>query len=228
MTIRPVAVTFDVFSALIDSRSGWTSAFQELAAERGWNADAAQMYQRWDTTNKSLQRVAGDAYVPYMQLSEQALRQAYADAGVAGDAATDNARLIATMARWPLYDDVHDALVTVSACFPIALLSNVDDDLLATTRAAALCPVAITSQQARRYKPHPGIYHFAIQQLGQPLLHVPASSRDVRGALEAGLAVVRVRRPGHSVDPDGPAPRHEVDDLRQLVGLLTEPVTERP
>jgi 2-haloacid dehalogenase len=51
-------------------------------------------------------------------------------------------------------------------------------------------------------------------------VHVPASARDTRGALEAGLAVVRVRRPGHRVDPAGPQPEHEVDDLTQVPAVL--------
>ncbi len=226
MNLRPRVVTFDVFSALIDSRSGWTSAFTELALAPGCGVDAAQLYRRWDDANKSLQRASGDAYVPYVQLSAQALRQAYAEVGLHGDPAADNGRLLETMARWPLYDDVRDALTAIGARHEIALLSNIDDHLLATTQAAALCPVAVTSQQAGCYKPHPGIYRYAEQQLGQPLLHVPASARDVRGALEAGIAVVRVRRPGHTVDPAAPAASQEIDDLGQLAELLGHDVME--
>ena len=33
----------------------------------------------------------------------------------------------------------------------------------------------------------------------------PTSARDVRGALEAGIDVIRLRRPGHRLDPSGPA-----------------------
>jgi FMN phosphatase YigB (HAD superfamily) len=51
-------------------------------------------------------------------------------------------------------------------------------------------------------------------------VHVSASARDTRGALEAGLAVVRVQRPGHRLDPDGPRPRHEIADLSLLPAVL--------
>ncbi len=51
-------------------------------------------------------------------------------------------------------------------------------------------------------------------------MHVPASARDTRGALEAGLAVVRVARPGHRTDPDGPQPARTVSDLHALAGVL--------
>ena len=46
------------------------------------------------------------------------------------------------------------------------------------------------------------------------------SARDVRGALEAGIDVVRLRRPGHRIDPDGPAPALEAGDLAELRHLL--------
>ena len=46
------------------------------------------------------------------------------------------------------------------------------------------------------------------------------SARDVRGALEAGIAVVRLRRPGHELDPEGPATRDEAIDVRGVGALL--------
>jgi 2-haloacid dehalogenase len=49
---------------------------------------------------------------------------------------------------------------------------------------------------------------------------VATSARDVRGALEAGLDVVRLRRPGHGLDPAGPRPPAEAADLHDLVTAL--------
>ncbi len=51
-------------------------------------------------------------------------------------------------------------------------------------------------------------------------VHVPASARDVRGALEAGMDVVRVVRPGHRLDPAGPVPGRVVPDLLALPEAL--------
>jgi FMN phosphatase YigB (HAD superfamily) len=49
---------------------------------------------------------------------------------------------------------------------------------------------------------------------------VATSARDVRGAVEAGLDVVRLRRPGHDLDPAGPRPAAEVDHLHDVVTVL--------
>jgi FMN phosphatase YigB (HAD superfamily) len=100
------------------------------------------------------------------------------------------------------------------------VLSNVDDHLFRRTRAAGLVSddAVLTSERLHSYKPHPEIYLRA-RDAGVAV-HVPASARDTRGALEAGLAVVRVQRPGHRVDPDGPRPQHEIPHLSLLPAVL--------
>jgi FMN phosphatase YigB (HAD superfamily) len=49
---------------------------------------------------------------------------------------------------------------------------------------------------------------------------VATSARDVRGAVEAGIDVIRLRRPGHEPDPAAPAPARDVPDLAALRQLL--------
>lgn len=52
----PRVITFDIFSALIDSRSGGGAALDELAARRSWPVSGADVYTRWDAINKESQR----------------------------------------------------------------------------------------------------------------------------------------------------------------------------
>ena len=81
--------------------------------------------------------------------------------------------------------------------------------------------MALTSQRLGAYKPNPAIYHAAVAAVfPEKLVHVAASARDVRGALEAGIATVRLARPGHALDPEGPRPALEVDNAADLAGLL--------
>ncbi len=105
----------------------------------------------------------------------------------------------------------------------MGLLTNFDDDLLIRTRAAKLPWVdpelLITSQALRAYKPAPAFYHRAREQIG-PFVHIAASARDVRGALEAGVACVRLARPGHRLDPDGPTPTVTVHDAADLPAVV--------
>jgi 2-haloacid dehalogenase len=215
-------VTFDLFSALIDSRAGGSAAFSDIAAGHGWDVAGTELYDDWDARNKASQKdVPHDApWVPFAEHCRRALAATYAARGLAADAAGDVEALLGSLPEWPLWPDVEAALPEVGRSHRVGVLSNVDDDLFRRTRAAGLVDddAVLTSERLRAYKPHPELYLRA-RDAGADV-HVPASARDTRGALEAGLAVVRVRRPGHRVDPDGPQPRHEVADLALLPAVL--------
>ena len=78
----------------------------------------------------------------------------------------------------------------------------------------------LTSGRLHAHEPPPGIHHRARERAGGRLVHVATSARDVRGALAAGIDVVRLRRPGHRLDPEGATPQVEAADLREVAGLL--------
>ena len=79
----------------------------------------------------------------------------------------------------------------------------------------------LSSQRLGAFKPSPDIYTRAVDAVAPArLVHVAASARDVRGALEAGITAVRLARPGHVVDPTGPRPPHEVRDAAELAAVV--------
>ena len=211
-------ITCDLFSALIDSRSGATTALAALG--RDWPVPPTDVYDRWDATSKALQRDCS-SWVPFAELARRALVATYAQLELRGSPDADVRALLGSVPDWPLWPDVEDALPALRQVARVGVLSNVDDALLRATRAAPLVDPALlmTSERLRAYKPRPAIYRAARELLG-PILHVATSARDVRGALEAGLAVVRLVRPGHGLDPQGPAPVHELASLVDLPGAL--------
>ena len=216
-------VTFDLFSALTDSRTGASRLFAQLATERGWDADGPAIYDAWDGHNKALQR---DARPPatFHDLSRLALERAYDDLGLDdADLDADIARVEASVADWPLWPDIAAGVRAVAEQARVGLLSNVDDVLARRTRAHALVDpqLVLSSERLGAYKPSPQIYRAAVQATApDQLVHVAASGRDVRGALEAGIAVVRLVRPGHVVDAEGPRPPIEIDNASDLPGVL--------
>ncbi|WP_028473590.1 HAD family hydrolase [Nocardioides alkalitolerans] len=216
-------VTFDLFSALTDSRTGASRTFAEIAAERGWGMTGPELYDAWDARNKAAQR---DARPPttFREVSRSALVATYDALGLEPRlAAGDLDRLHDGVGEWPLWPDVTDAVAAVAGHARVGLLSNVDDDLARATRAHALVDpsLVLSSQRLGAFKPSPEIYAAARAEAApEPLVHVAASARDVRGALEAGLVAVRLVRPGHVVDPDGPQPAHEVHDAADLAAVV--------
>lgn len=213
-------VTFDLFSALIDSRQGGSAAFTQLGRSRDWSLDATLLYDTWDRHNKALHaRVT--SWVPFAALAVEALEGAYRELGVDGDPADDARQVLSSVGSWPLWPDVADGLPALARDHRIGLLSNVDDAIFARTQAFPFVDpaLAMTSERLRAYKPDPAIYQRADAAVG-PIVHVAASARDVRGSLEAGIAVVRLRRPGHHLDPAGPRPMHEAPSWDHLPSLI--------
>lgn len=213
-------VTFDLFSALIDSRTGGGAALDRLARTHGWRVDGRQVYDRWDVLSKAAQREA-TTWATYAELAEQALTGVYAALDLTGDPHADVMALLESVAEWPLWPDVADILPELAANHRLGILSNVDDDLFARTQVAALVDPALvmTSQRLQAYKPRRAMYDRAHRLLG-PMIHVATSARDVRGGLEADIAVVRLHRTGHMLDPDGMQPEHEAHNLSELEPML--------
>ena len=216
-------VTFDLFSALTDSRTGAARVLAGLAAERGWPRTGEELYARWDGHNKALQRTATPP-MTFHDVSLAALRRAWSELGYdPAHADADLALLEESVAQWPLWPDVAAGVRAVAERHRVGLLSNVDDVLARRTRAHALVDpeLVLTSQRLGAYKPDPAIYRAAAAAVApEPLVHVAASARDVRGATEAGLATVRLVRPGHTLDATGPRPTVEVTDAAALVEAI--------
>ncbi len=209
-------VTVDLFSALIDSRTGGSAALERLTGVPG-----EPLYDLWDAANKASQRDE-PAWIPFAEHSRRALAAAYARLGVERDAGADTSALLDTVADWPLWPDVVAGLAALAERHRVGVLSNVDDAVFARTRVAPLVDdgAVLTSERLGAYKPAPEIYRRARERAGGELVHVATSARDVRGALDAGIEVVRLRRPGHDLDPDGRTPRREAADLPAVAHLL--------
>ena len=97
-----------------------------------------------------------------------------------------------------------------------------DDAVFARTQVALLVAGdgVLTSERLRAYKPAPEIYRRAVDRAGGALVHVATSTRDVRGALAAGIDVIHLRRPGHVLDATGPVPERSAADLAEVGRLL--------
>ena len=222
-------VTFDLFSALLDTRSGASRAFGEIARTRGWPLEGVDLYDRWDASNKAAQKALaqrledGGDWRSFTSISVEALGQAYDDLGLDADPLTDMRAIHESIPEWSPWPEVIAALASLSGRHRLGILSNVDDVLFARTQVAGLVDpeLVLTSERLRAYKPGAAIYRRAVKRTGGHV-HVAASARDVRGSLEAGLATVRVARPGHHIDPDGPQPTYRVDDIAELEPILIE------
>lgn len=228
---RGALVTFDLFSALIDSRTGGSAFFEELSRSHAWDRSGAELYDEWDRRNKKSQKDTHD-WVPFVEHCRRAWHGTCAHFGLVPSAYAspvasidhDVERLVASMSGWPLWPDVADGLSAFDGV-DIGVLSNVDDAILRRTRVAPVIrpDAAFTSERLRAYKPAAEIYHRAqAHSQDRAFVHVASSARDVRGALEAVIPCIRLSRPGHAVDREGPRPRFEAASVAEVATLLPQ------
>ncbi len=162
---------------------------------------------------------------PFAALGRRALVQVLDEHWLRGDVDAVMSQLWASLGDWPLWPDVARGVRELARSHRVGLLSNVDDALLARTRLASrpfASDLVITSQRVRQYKPNPGPYHAAHTIAGPSFVHVAASARDVRGALQASVDTIRIIRAGHDIDPAGPRPIRQVTALGELTDYLAK------
>jgi 2-haloalkanoic acid dehalogenase type II len=129
-----------------------------------------------------------------------------------------------SLARWRPFTDTNPALkrLTDAGC-RLAILSNVDDDLLAATLRQLHVPfeLRITAEQIGSYKPAHGHFLVARKAIGSAVwLHAAQSwFHDVAPACALGVPAVWVNR--NNDEPAGQAkPVRIVRNLKQLADWL--------
>src|SRR5262249_47620765 len=124
-----------------------------------------------------------------------------------------------------LYPDVLPTLETLQKSYRIAVVSNIDDDLLQSTPIPFKFDLVCTAERARGYKPDGTLFRYLLDQSGLPapaILHCGQSQfTDFVGAKPLGLTVAWINRRGLNLSPDVPAPDYILPDIASVPGILT-------
>ena len=138
---------------------------------------------------------------------------------------TERQALAASVGSWRPFPDTVGTLGALSTRYPLAIISNIDDDLFAAS--APLLGVTfdciVTAQEARCYKPDPGIFELALACLrvkGNQVAHVAEGVTEISPARGLGCSTVWVRRHGRSARLLSEAPDLEVADLFSLLSRV--------
>lgn len=215
-------ISFDCYGTLVDWESGIADAFIEAAARDGVGLESPR--EILDLYREIEAQVEAGPFQPYREVLAETERRIAArldwelDSGTAGF-------LPRSLPDWPVFADTREALERLKSRFRIAILSNVDDDLLAATirRIGIDFDFTVTAQQLRSYKPAPGHFHEALHRVAGDrgrLLHAAQSYfHDVIPAAQLGISVVWINRDAAHL-PDGPKPLEIFDDLASFADWL--------
>jgi HAD superfamily hydrolase (TIGR01509 family) len=205
------AVFFDQDGVLIDSESAWDAARRAIIAENGghWRPEATRAIMGMSAPEWSryLHDELGVELVPE-EISRRVVE-----------------RLLAGYERsLPLVPGAVDAVKRVAACWPVALASSANreviDAVLAATGLAGTFGATVSGEEVARGKPAPDIYLEAARRLGVNPARSAAvedSTNGLRSAAAAGMRVVALPNREFPPAPDALALASVVlDSLDQL------------
>jgi 2-haloacid dehalogenase len=216
--MSPRALVFDAYGTLYDVHS----VVQRCDAL--WPGNGAALSQLWRqkqleyTWQRSLMR----RYVPFSQITREALAYACEALKLALDAANTEA-LMQEYLRLAPYPDVPGALAKLQG--RKAILTNGSPDMIEPlVRHSGLGFDAVLSVDAvKLYKPVPEVYQLAVDRLGiskENIGFVSSNCWDALGARSFGFTVYWINRTGAPVDRLGFRPDALLGSLGDLPEVL--------
>lgn len=217
-------VTFDCYGTLIDWETGIQRAFKHALEGTGLSqAQEAELFELYQEEEK---RIEGE--MPYRKYREVLSLAASAAARRFGKSIPEklSSVLAEQLPGWEPFPDTNPALEKLTTEYVLGILSNVDDDLLASTLKHFTVPfdLVVTAERVRSYKPETEHFEEARRIIGadREWLHVAASLyHDIDPASRLGINTAWINRKN---SPEGKRLRgkivREAKDLTQLADWL--------
>ena len=219
--LRPKLMSFDVFGTLISVRESSYAAFGRiLATANAQSVDVKAFWERWE--HRNIQHY-WEPYRTYRDICERSLAETFADFKLSGDARSIDC-YFAAFPTFRLYDDVTRTLDQLSRRYRLAVVSNIDDDLLALTPLKRNFDLVCTAQRAKGYKPDSTLFRYLIENSGvetDEILHAGQSQfTDLVGGKPLGLTIAWINRRQVALDKSVPRPDFVFPDIESLTRLV--------
>jgi 2-haloacid dehalogenase len=194
-------LTFDCYGTMIDWETGIFSAMRPILAAHDKKITDSALLELYSELELAAESSAEKGqFVRYRDVLQFVVRGFGQRLGFKPTDAEIRS-LPESLANWQPFPDTVEALRKLKSHYQLAVISNVDDDLFATTapKLGVAFDQVITAQQAGCYKPCMKIFELAEKLMGvsrEQWLHVGQSIyHDVIPAQSLGLATVWVNRP---------------------------------
>jgi 2-haloalkanoic acid dehalogenase type II len=213
-------LTFDCYGTLIDWERGIGDAFESAARADGVTIDRAAALRAYHEIEPVMQAERYRTYRDVLTLTARRIAERLgwplADARAAF--------LADSLPAWPPFADTNAALQRLAAGHRLAILSNVDDDLLAGSlkQLGVGFEFVVTAQQVGSYKPAPAHFTAARQGIGTARwLHVAQSLfHDIQPARAHGIPSAWINRK-HEPPAAQTRPDMEFATLAEAAAWLT-------
>jgi 2-haloalkanoic acid dehalogenase type II len=219
--LAPKLLSFDVFGTLIAVRDSSYPAFESILRDAGGShVDVKSFWEHWEERNIAHY---WEPYRRYRDICEQSLAETFAHYRLAGAPQLIN-HYFDSFSTLRLYPDVAPTLERLAGRYRLALVSNIDDDLLAITPLRREFDLVCTAERARGYKPDGTLFKYLLAKAGFPpeeILHSGQSQfTDLVGAKPLGLMVAWINRRAVALHSSVPRPDFVLGDIASLLALV--------
>jgi 2-haloacid dehalogenase len=197
----------------------------EIVASHDLACSPADVAAEWGCNFfAQIEHANGHAFHTLFECERRSLRRTLKEHAVRADPVPYVRRLREYWRNPRLFPDVTGWLA--GCTLPVCLVTNADraDLLAALDRLGLRFHFIVTSQDARSYKPDPGIFRHALALTGWPadrVMHVGDSLHsDVGGARRCGLQTVWLDRPGRIGDVGTCKSDYRIESLDELPSLI--------
>lgn len=221
------ALTFDCYGTLIDWETGILAALETLLGKERVKTDRDKLIAAYSRHERVIE---SGPYRTYRVVLEELVGRLCAEFGVS-IAPVKRTQFADAIRNWPAFPDTAAALAKLKERFQLAIVSNVDDELFATTlpKLGVVFDQVVTAQQVRGYKPKRAHFDEVLKRLvlrPDQVLHVAESKfHDIEPGVLLGFRTCWVNRHsadhGSSASGEGNAePDLTVSSLAELVKVL--------
>jgi len=223
------AITLDCYGTLIDWESGILEAVRPVLRAHSVSCDPDSLLELYGQLESAAQMASrSSAFRPYREILRSVMDGLGAQLGFTPAKAERDA-IADSIAGWALFADTAEALTHLRQRYRLAILSNIDDDLIEGTLAKlpVTFDAVVTAQQVESYKPARAHFDEGLSRLGldrSQVLHVAQSRyHDIAPAGELGFATVWINRQDGrhgATAPSAARPDLEAPSLGALVRLI--------
>jgi 2-haloacid dehalogenase len=216
-------ISFDVFGTLVSVRESSYDCFRSILRDSGrTDVDVKAFWEYWEDRNIAHY---WEPYRSYKAICELSLAEAFEHFGIDGRA-TLIQRYFDAFGTFVCYRDVRPTLEALNRRYKLAVVSNIDDDLLSATPLPRAFDLICTAERARGYKPDGTLFRYLIARSGlskEEIFHAGQSQfTDLIGGKPLGLKIAWINRRSIELHPSVPRPDVVLDDIASLIPVLDE------
>jgi 2-haloalkanoic acid dehalogenase type II len=217
----PQLLSFDVFGTLVDARTHTYAAFQSMLSDcSAVDTDVRAFWEHWEERNIAHY---WEPYRRYRDICELSLAEAFEHFAIKGSSRLIE-RYFDAFAGLALFPDVAPTLERLARRYRLAVVSNIDDDLLAATPLGRTFDLVCTAERAKGYKPDGTLFRYLIAHAAcgrDEILHSGQSQfTDLVGGKPLALTIAWINRRSVTLHSSVPKPDFVFPDVAALLDLV--------